>query len=194
MKRVESVFLFLLLCSFFSVYTNMLVDVKVIPNVIVDLKYATTDNFTGVKIYQSDDCYALDVVVEALSRVQQELESYGLGIKIFDAYRPMSAQWAFWNLIPDERYVSDPRKGGRHTRGTAVDITLVDLQTGIELEMPTPFDDFTENAWSTAEGISIQAKQNRDFLILIMHKHGFTVLPTEWWHFDYNCWEDFPIL
>lgn len=172
----------------------MLVDVKTIPNVLVDLRYATVNNFTGVKIYQDEECYALDVVVEALSRVQQELERYGLGLKIFDAYRSMSAQWAFWNLIPDERYVSDPRKGGRHTRGTAVDITLVDLKTGIELEMPTPFDDFTENAWSTAETISDEAKKNRDFLIMIMHKHGFTVLPTEWWHFDYNNWEDFPSL
>lgn len=200
MIRVERTIklLFLMLFKGITLFAleneHQLIDVRTIDNIVVELRYATKNNFTGQQIYSTDKCYACDAVVQALSRVQEELAGYGLGLKIWDAYRPMSAQWSFWNLISDERYVSDPRKGGRHTRGTAVDLTLIDLKTGLELEMPTEFDDFTEKAWIDADDISDQARANRDFLIQLMKKHGFTVLPTEWWHFDYKNWEAYPVL
>lgn len=174
---------------------HQLVDLKtVIPTLIFDIRYATENNFVGKQIYFSDFCYCVDLVADALVQIQKELEQYGLGLKIWDAYRPMSAQWKFWSLMPDERYVSDPRKGGRHTRGTAVDVTIIDLKTKIELEMPTEFDDFTSRAWSDCDDVSEIAKENRALLRSVMEKYGFEQLPTEWWHFDFKGWQKFPVL
>lgn len=122
--------------------------------------------------------------------VQEELESIGLGLKIWDGFRPMAVQWKFWELVPDERYVSDPRKGGRHTRGTAVDVTLI-TKEGQELIMPSSFDDFSEKAHRNYQGASVEAIQNRELLEKVMEKHGFVGIPSEWWHFDFVGWEDY---
>ena len=125
---------------FNTMYPGILVNVKkIIPSVEIDLKYATTDNFVGKRIYNYNICYLLSKVAEALKLVQAELELQGLGIKIFDGYRTMQAQRKFWEVCPDERYVSNPDKEmGRHTRGTAVDLTLIDLKTKNELETGLP--------------------------------------------------------
>jgi zinc D-Ala-D-Ala dipeptidase len=133
-------------------------------------------------------------VAHALNAVQKELSRKGLGLKIWDAYRSLSAQWKLWKICPDEKYVSDPRKGGRHTRGTAVDVTLIDLKTGKELEMPTGFDDFSEKAWNDYAGASSEAIKNRTLLRNVMIKYGFTGIATEWWHFDYKNWQEYPVL
>ena len=165
-----------------------LVDIQsLIPTVQVDLKYATTDNFTGQVVYDFSQCLLEEETALRLCKVQQELETVGLGLKIFDGFRPMAAQWKFWELIPDERYVSDPRKGGRHTRGTAVDLTLV-TRGGIELKMPSPFDDFSEKAHRDYTGADPEEITNRELLQSVMEKHGFEGLPTEWWHFDLIGW------
>jgi D-alanyl-D-alanine dipeptidase len=178
--------------SFLSAVQPQLIDIQTVnPKITIDLKYATAENFTGQVIYDFQKCLLLKDVAEALGFVQQELEESGLGLKIWDGYRPMAAQWKFWELIHDERYVSDPRKGGRHTRGTAVDVTLID-QTGRELPMPTPFDDFTEKAGADYMGVSDEAIQNRALLRKIMEKHGFAALQTEWWHFDFLGWQQCP--
>jgi D-alanyl-D-alanine dipeptidase len=167
-----------------------LVDVQsIIPNARIDLKYATADNFTGQIVYDFGQCFLLKEVALKLREVQDELEPMGLGLKIWDGFRPVAAQWKFWELVPDERYVSDPRKGGRHTRGTAVDLTLV-TKDGQELLMPSAFDDFSERAHRNYTGATEEAIKNREFLQKIMESRGFIGLPTEWWHFDFIGWEN----
>ncbi len=161
-----------------------LVNVKsIIPSIQVDLRYATVDNFTGQVVYDFAECLLLKETALKLAEAQAELEARGLGLKIWDGFRPMAAQWKFWELMPDERYVSDPRKGGRHTRGTAVDVTLVTGE-GTELAMPSAFDDFSERAHREYAGGSAEARENRNLLQEVMERHGFVGLPTEWWHFD----------
>ena len=169
-----------------------LVDIKLIStNIQVDLKYATADNFTGQVVYDFQDCLVSREVALRLCDVQAELETMGLGLKIWDGFRPMAAQWKFWELVPDERYVSNPLKGGRHTRGTAVDVTLVtsDYQ---ELVMPSAFDDFSERAHRGYKEGTEEALKNSLLLQEVMEKHGFIGMPTEWWHFDLVGWESFP--
>lgn len=172
-----------------------LVELKtLIPEIALDIKYACTDNFTGTIVYSSDRCFARKEVAKALVAVQKELKTHGFKLLIWDIFRPVKAQWKFWNICPDPNYVSDPRKGGRHTRGTAVDCTIVASKTGVPIDMGTEFDDFTEKAWRNCTTISEQAQKNRTFLEDIMNKYGFIGLPTEWWHFDYNGWESMPVL
>lgn len=156
----------------------------------MDLKYATVDNFTGQVVYDFQNCFVCHEVALKLRDVQLELETMGLGLKIWDGFRPMGAQWKFWELLPDERYVSNPLKGGRHTRGTAVDVTLVTSDFK-ELLMPSAFDDFSEKAHRDYKGASEEALENSLLLQKIMEKHGFIGMPTEWWHFDLIGWEDF---
>lgn len=162
-----------------------------IPSAHFEIRYATTDNFTGKVVYESPTCLLHKEAATALKNVQLELETMGLSIKVWDGYRPFSAQEKFWELVPDPRYVSDPKKGGRHTRGTAIDLTLV-TKEGKELPMPSLFDDFSEKAYRNYMGASREAIINRELLRLVMEKHGFEGLPTEWWHFDYKGWKEYP--
>mgnify|MGYP000990869255 FL=1 len=117
----------------------------------------------------------------------------GLGLKIYDAYRPLSVQKIFWEIMPDERYVADPKKGSRHNRGMAVDLTLVDKE-GKELSMPTEYDDFTEKAHRDYMNITEEQIINRKILEDVMTNYGFVGLPTEWWHFDYRGWENYEVM
>jgi zinc D-Ala-D-Ala dipeptidase len=159
-----------------------------------DLRYATPNNFVHATLYPVARAYLRRDVAAALVEVQQELAAQGLGLKIFDAYRPLSVQQRMWDLIHDDRYVSNPAlNAGRHTRGTAVDLTLVDRE-GHDLPMPTPFDDFTERAHRDAPGIPEDAARNSKLLETIMLKHGFLPYPFEWWHFDFRDWKTHPPL
>lgn len=161
-----------------------------IPSIILDIRYATSNNFLGFPVYPTSACYLHKDVAQAINQVQTEISSMQLGLKVFDGYRPLSVQQVMWDAIQDERYVSNPAKNkGRHTRGTAVDLTLVDCN-GRELEMPTDFDDFTERAHSDYPDVSEVAAYNRGLLQEIMTKYGFQVFPTEWWHFDFTGWSD----
>lgn len=172
--------------------SSELVDLQsFIPQIQVDLKYATPDNFTQQIVYNFQCCLLLKEAALRLRDVQAELESMGLGLKVWDGFRPIAAQWKFWELVPDPRYVSDPRKGGRHTRGTAVDLTLI-TKDGHELLMPSEFDDFSEKAHQNYMGATEEAIRNRELLREVMEKHGFTGLSTEWWHFDLNEWQNYP--
>lgn len=169
-----------------------LIDVQsLIPRIFVDLKYATPDNFTGTRVYEFHRCFLLKEAALKLAEVQAELESMGLGLKIWDGFRPIETQWKFWELVSDERYVADPRKGGRHTRGTAVDVTLV-TKEGRELFMPSAFDDFSEKASRDYQEASEEAIRNRELLQEVMEKHGFVGYANEWWHFDFIGWENYP--
>lgn len=163
------------------------------PRIIVDIKYATTHNFTHKKVYTHAVCYVRRSVADKLDKVQKELEKNKLGLKIFDGYRPRSVQYIFWDLMPDPRYVADPAKGSRHNRGSAVDVTLVD-STGKELAMPTPFDDFTIKAHRNYTKLPAAVIANRALLESVMIKFGFVGLPTEWWHFDDAQWQKYELL
>ncbi|MCX6282825.1 MAG: M15 family metallopeptidase [Bacteroidetes bacterium] len=172
-----------------------LVDLqKVVKGLVLDIRYATSNNFTHKKVYTSACAFGRLKVARALEAVELELSKQGLGLKVYDAYRPYAATLLFWDIIHDTAYVASPVTGSRHNRGCAVDVTLVELKTGKELEMPTPFDDFSARAGAAYQQIPEDAKQNRQLLITTMLKYGFTVYPSEWWHFDFKGWKDFELM
>jgi len=172
-----------------------LVDIqKVIPGVVLDIRYATTNNFTGQQLYRFSKCFLRRASAEKLRAAQAELAAMGYGLKIYDGYRPLSAQWKMWEVFPQPGYVADPRKGSRHNRGAAVDVTLIRLSDGTELPMPTPYDDFTEKAHRKFNDLPAEVIHNRELLQQVLTKHGFVGLATEWWHFDDKDWRQYPIL
>ncbi len=160
--------------------------------IVIDLRYATPDNFTGQVLYKTPRCFLRKSVAERLARVQKKLRKRGLGLKIWDGYRPLSVQKKMWALVPDSRYVANPKHGSRHNRGAAVDVTLVD-STGRELHMPTGFDNFTSRAHRNWAGSDTLAIHNREILEKAMTSEGFIPLSTEWWHFDAPNWKSYPI-
>jgi len=155
------------------------VDIQqIIPSVDLDIRYATTDNFTHTKLYDSPKGLLRQGTTDKLKKVAEEVAKRGYRLKIWDAYRSPKAQFVMWNLVPDSRYVANPYKGySNHSRGSAVDLTLVDIQ-GNELAMPTGFDSFT------SEAARADQNENAKYLKEVMVKHGFKPLATEWWHFD----------
>ncbi len=172
-----------------------LVDLeKEIPGIMLDIRYATDNNFTAEVIYSTPAAFTRKEVAEALKKVQQELNAQGLGLKIFDAYRPYSATLKFYEVYPDTMFVAAPWYGSRHNRGCAVDVSLVELESGQELEMPTPFDDFSEKAHTDYADLPEKIIQNRQLLIDIMTKNGFSIYPYEWWHYDFEGWENYRLM
>ena len=165
----------------------------VVPNLLTDVRYATTNNFTNRILYTSDTLYARRAVAQQLLLAQRDAQSRGLQLKVFDAYRPLSIQRLMWSIVPDERYVADPAKGSRHNRGCALDLTLCD-STGAELNMGTGYDEFTDRAAATYTDLPEDILTNRRLLESIMNAAGFDVLPSEWWHFDLRGWENYAIL
>jgi D-alanyl-D-alanine dipeptidase len=161
------------------------------PSIVVDLRYATSENFTGTTLYNRTVCYVHQEVTEKLNAVQKDLQKENLGIKFWDGYRPLSIQQKMWDLIHDERYVANPTiNKGRHTRGTAVDITLVD-NDGNELEMPSEFDEFSEKAHRAYPRSTPTARTHLQKLDAVMLHYGFEGgNPYEWWHYDLIGWKD----
>jgi len=170
-----------------------LVDIqKINPHILVEMRYATPNNFTGRTLYNRAKCYLRRSVASKLDAVQKKLEKVGLGLKVYDGYRPLSVQKVFWEFMPDDRYVAPPEIGSRHNRGAAVDLTLVDKE-GRELIMPTPFDDFSVKAHRNFNELPKVVIYNRCLLENIMADHGFIPCPSEWWHFDAADWENYPL-
>ena len=165
-----------------------------VPGIVLDIRYATTNNFTGERIYDEAKAYARRPVADALKRIQSDLKIKGLGLKIFDAYRPYRATVKFYEVYHDTTYVASPYRGSRHNRGCAVDLTLIDLKTGQELKMPTGYDSFTREAWPSTPAKDPIAGKNRQLLIEAMEKHGFRVNGSEWWHFDFQGWKNYEVL
>lgn len=165
--------------------SRLMVELKdKIPNLIYDLRYGGTDNFTGKKLYpQTEYTFLRLLPANALRNVQHDLAEMNLGLKVFDAYRPYSVTVRMWDLIKDERYVANPSKGSGHNRGLAIDLTLVNLKTGIELDMGTGFDNFTDTAGIDFKSLPDSILENRKILRQVMEKNGFKPLSTEWWHF-----------
>lgn len=165
----------------------------VLPSALYDVRYATTQNFTKMVLYPTDTLWARKAMADALERVAVKASQRKLRLRIFDAWRPVSVQRIMWNLVRDERYVADPAKGSRHNRGAAVDLTLCTMD-GVDLDMGTDYDDFTERAHVEAPGLTETQQSNRALLLDLMREAGFDVLPTEWWHYDLRGWEQFAIL
>ena len=168
------------------------------PAIRLDIRYATTNNFMGRPVYRQARAFLQRPAAEALVRAQKTLKTNGYGIVVFDGYRPWSVTKAFWDAAtPEQRkieFVANPRKGSKHNRGCAADISLYDLQTGREAEMPSGYDEFTERAYPNYSGGNAEARARRDLLRRTMEGQGFTVYPAEWWHFDYKDWPQYPIL
>ncbi len=154
-----------------------------IPDLVVDLRYATAENFTNKKVYEFKDLYLRYGTIVKLMQVQQELRKHGLLLKVWDGFRPVSAQYALWAAYPNPVYVANPNNGySDHSRGNTVDVTLVDVN-GYELEMPSRYDDFTSKADREYSDCSADAAENATFLQTVMEKYGFVAYPDEWWHF-----------
>ncbi|HMO60947.1 MAG TPA: D-alanyl-D-alanine dipeptidase [Ferruginibacter sp.] len=157
---------------------------KAVPGIVVDLRYAGVNNFLARPIYPAlSTTWLRKKAAAALAKVQARLQAQGLGLKIFDAYRPYTATVQMWQQVQDERYAADPKKGSGHNRGIAVDLTLVDLHTGAELDMGTGFDNFTDTAHHDFTALPLPVLQNRLLLKRVMEDNGFVALPTEWWHY-----------
>lgn len=164
---------------------NEMVDVKKwVPNIVIELKYATIDNFMHGILYESTNTTYLRLTAAmALAQVQQQLRQQNVGLKIWDAYRPYSVTEKMWEPLKDERYVANPKYGSGHNRGVAVDLTLVDNTTGNELDMGTGFDHFSDTAHVSFKALPANVLANRALLQQHMEAAGFVVLETEWWHF-----------
>jgi D-alanyl-D-alanine dipeptidase len=160
----------------------------------LDIRYATSNNFMKQPLYPMAKAFLRAPAAGALADIQRELAPRGLGIKVYDAYRPYRVTQAMWEPIKNPDFVADPAKGSRHNRGAAVDLTLVNLSDGSEVVMPTGYDDFTERAAHAFSDLPAEAIANRALLREVMTKHGFEPLPSEWWHYDFKGWERFELM
>ena len=168
-----------------------LVEIADIPP---DVRYATTNNFMHEVLYPAPRVFLRRPAAIALHDVERALAHQGMGLKIFDGYRPYRVTVKMWKSIRNPDFVADPAKGSRHNRGAAVDLTLIDLRTGSEVPMPTGYDDFTPHARQDFNDLPADAIANRAKLRAVMQEHGFDPLPSEWWHFDFRGWEKFELL
>jgi zinc D-Ala-D-Ala dipeptidase len=160
------------------------------------LGYASHQNFTGKPLYPRDTKFTFlrRPAALALVEVQKELHARGLGLKIWDAYRPYSVTVKFWEMVHDDRFVADPHKGSYHNRGTAVDLTIIELATGKELKMPTRWDTMNDSAFQGNMNLPKEMIDNRELLRTVMERHGFELFQTEWWHFNWPHPEHYDVL
>jgi D-alanyl-D-alanine dipeptidase len=159
---------------------------QMLPKARFDIRYASTNNFMELQVYECAGCFTRLEVAKALIKIQTDLDTLGLVLKFFDCYRPSAAQWKLWNKMPDARYVHPPTQGSMHSRGNALDLTLVVDSSGQELEMGTPFDYFGKEAYWNYTAHPKNVTENRKLLRQMMYKYGFVTVATEWWHFAYN--------
>jgi len=166
------------------------------PRIVYELGYASKANFMGQPMYPKGtrQTFLRKPAAMALLQVQRELNQRGLGLKIWDAYRPYAVTVAFWELVHDDRYVADPSKGSGHNRGIAADLTIIDLATGKELTMPTHWDAFSDSAHHDFMALTPEILGNRELLKSTMEKYGFKLFQTEWWHYNWPEPEKFDVL
>ncbi len=173
-----------------------LVELKRInPDIKLDIRYATNHNLAGRPVYKEARAFLQRPAAEALMKADKDLHQLGFGLLIFDGYRPWSVTKLFWDITPDENknFVADPKKGSKHNRGCAVDLSLYDLSTGKEVEMPGIYDEMSERSLPNYQGGTVKQRQMRDLLRSKMEEYGFTVYEYEWWHFDFNDWPSYRI-
>ena len=166
------------------------------PAIQLDIRYAGTNNFMGIQLYDEPRAFLQRPAAEAVVRVHTMLKKYGYGLIIYDAYRPWYVTKMFWDATPDQQkiFVADPVKGSRHNRGGAVDLGLYRLETGEVVDMGSDYDEFSIRAFPSYPGGTTEQRERRELLRLLMAGEGFTVYPEEWWHFDYRDWRQYPIL
>ena len=162
----------------------------------LDIRYATADNLLSTPVYTQARAFLQRPAAEALARVNQTLRPQGYGLILHDAYRPWYVTKIFWDATPADKhiFVANPAEGSKNNRGCAVDLSLYDLKSGQEVEMPSVYDEMTERAYSNYPGGTDAQRRRRKILRDAMEAEGFTVNPEEWWHFDYKDWREYPIL
>jgi zinc D-Ala-D-Ala dipeptidase len=171
-----------------------LVDLRrAVSGILVDLRYATSDNFLGRAVYPRAVPLLRRSAAGRLARAETYLRARGYRLVIWDAYRPLSVQRAMWRLVPDRRYVAPPSRGSKHNRGAAVDVTLA-LRDGTRVEMPTRFDDFSHRARRGWSGATAAARKHSELLETAMRHAGFQPYAGEWWHFDAPDWRRYGVL
>jgi len=165
------------------------------PLIKLEIRYATSNNFLSTPVYSSARAFLQRPAAEALLRAHREFLKRGYGLLIFDGYRPWYVTKIFWDATPPDKheFVADPAAGSRHNRGCAVDLSLYDLKTGRELEMPGGYDEMSERSYPKYAGGTADQRARRDLLRREMEKQRFTVFPSEWWHFDYRDWRSYAI-
>lgn len=161
----------------------------------LEIRYASTNNFLGTRFYDEPRAFLQRPAAEAVARASEALHRLGYGLLVHDGYRPWYVTRMFWDATPlDKRWlVANPAQGSKHNRGEAVDLTLYDLTTGLPVEMPSTYDESTDRAYAEYPGGTSQQRWHRALLRRAMVAEGFIVNPTEWWHFDYRDWRDYPI-
>jgi D-alanyl-D-alanine dipeptidase len=166
------------------------------PAIRLDIRYATANNFVGKPVYTEGRAFLQRPAAEALLRAHRALAPGGYGLLIFDGYRPWRVTKLFWDSVSGQKreFVADPRKGSKHNRGCAVDLSLYDLATGTEVAMPSAYDEMTARSDPGYGGGTQAQRQARDLLRGAMEAEGFTVESNEWWHFNYKDWPEYPIL
>ncbi|MBC6502944.1 D-alanyl-D-alanine dipeptidase [Citrobacter freundii] len=174
--------------------TPELVDLSVIfPSLHIDLKYATADNITGAPIYREARCLLHTEAVTALAKSISIAQLAGLKLVVYDAYRPQQAQAVLWNACPDPQYVVDVAIGSNHSRGTAIDVTLMD-DRGKVLDMGAGFDEMHDRSHAWHPSVPPIAQRNRLLLNAIMFGGGFVGINSEWWHFELPDAARYPLL
>jgi D-alanyl-D-alanine dipeptidase len=161
-----------------------------------DIRYATANNFMGMPLYSEARAFLEKPAAEALLRAGATLRAEGYGLLIFDAYRPWYVTRMFWEATPEKLhgFVANPRKGSKHNRACAVDLSLYYLNSGAPVAMPSAYDEMTPRAHPNYPGGTAAERARRDLLCKVMTTQGFTVDKGEWWHFDYRDWQRYPIL
>jgi zinc D-Ala-D-Ala dipeptidase len=175
--------------------TDLVELVKLDSTIKLDIRYATNNNLTGRQVYTEARAFLQRPAAEALVKINASLKPLGYGLLVFDGYRPWSVTKLFWDITSEEnkKFVADPKKGSRHNRGCAVDLSLYDLATGKEIEMTGVYDEMSERSYPDYKGGTDEQRKMRDLLRSKMEANGFTVYPYEWWHFDFNGWEQYHI-
>jgi len=172
---------------------NMVDEMSFDSTLVLDIRYASENNFLNRKVYDIEACYLQKETAARLASVQLQLIKKGYRLIIFDAYRPRHIQYEMWRLVPDPRYVADPAKGSNHNRGCAVDVSLL-TKDGAPVSMPTDFDDLSEKAYHSYNNLTKEVITNRKILKNAMISEGFIPLETEWWHYsDPECYK-YPLL
>lgn len=169
--------------------------IKLEPTIKLDVRYATENNFAKRKVYTQARAFLQRPAAEAVVRAHHKLQKQGYGLLIFDGYRPWSVTKIFWDITPPEHhnFVANPAKGSKHNRGCAVDLSLYDLKTGKEIQMPSHYDEFSKRAYPNYKGGTEEERARRDLLRRVMEGEGFRVNDDEWWHFDYKDWRKYRI-
>jgi zinc D-Ala-D-Ala dipeptidase len=176
--------------------TSDLVElVKLDTSIHLDIRYATANNLAGRPVYKEARAFLQRPAAAALVKVNTELKQLGYGLMIFDGYRPWSVTKLFWDITSEEnkKFVADPKKGSRHNRGCAIDLTLYELSTGKEVQMTGEYDEMSDRSYPNYTGGTEQQRKMRDLLRTKMEANGFTIYPYEWWHFDFTDWKSYPI-